>query len=100
MRELKNLIERAVLLHKGEGLVKPDDLPLEMRLGIGMDTIGPQGDDSVEGLNLDTVVRDAETRAIQRAFKAAGGSKQRTAELLGISPRTLRHKLAQYKMKL
>jgi len=100
VRELKNLVERAVLLHKGEGLVKPEDLPLEMRLGIGMDTMCPQGDDSVEALNLDSVVREAETRAIQRAYKAAGGSKQRTAELLGISPRTLRHKLAQYKMKL
>jgi len=35
-----------------------------------------------------------------RAYKAAKGSKQRTAELLGISPRTLRHKLAQYGLKL
>jgi len=43
---------------------------------------------------------EAEIRAIQRAYKAASGSKQRTAELLGISPRTLRHKLAQYKLKL
>jgi len=99
VRELKNLVERAVLLHKGEGLVKPEDLPLEMRLGIGMEMGCPQNGDG-DDLNLDIVVREAETRAMLRAYKAAGGSKQRTAELLGISPRTLRHKLAQYKMKL
>jgi two-component system response regulator AtoC len=71
-----------------------------VRLGIGLDTPCPQGDDSVEALNLGLVVREAETRAIQRAHKAASGSMQRTAELLGISPRTLRHKLAQFGLKL
>jgi two-component system, NtrC family, response regulator AtoC len=99
VRELKNLVERAVLLHKGDGPVLPEDLPLEMRLDMGA---GAAADDlgGAESLNLDAVVRQAETAAMLRAYRAAGGSKARTAELLGISPRTLRHKLAQYGLRL
>ena len=110
VRELKNLMERAALLHKTDGPVLPEDLPLEIRLECGHELPqhighahaplahldGPHDDD----LSLDTVVRRAETNAMMRAYKAANGSKQRAAELLGISPRTLRHKLAQYGLKL
>jgi two-component system response regulator AtoC len=99
VRELKNLVERAVLLHKGEGPVLPEDLPLEMRLDMAAAPGCPE-EAGVQCLNLDVVVRQAETAAMLRAYKAAGGSKARAAELLGISPRTLRHKLAQYGLKL
>jgi two-component system response regulator AtoC len=110
VRELKNLMERVALLHKSDDPVRPDDLPLEMRLELGHDLHGglhpalhPGGGHQHFGpdeLNLDLVVRRAETEAMIRAYKHAGGSKQRAAELLGISPRTLRHKLAQYSLKL
>ncbi|MDP2848213.1 MAG: sigma-54 dependent transcriptional regulator [Humidesulfovibrio sp.] len=110
VRELKNLMERVALLHKSDGPVMPGDLPLELRLEFGQNL--PLGLDQgnapstaqetahPDDLNLDVVVRRAETLAMMRAYKAAGGSKQRAAELLGISPRTLRHKLAQYGLKL
>jgi DNA-binding NtrC family response regulator len=38
--------------------------------------------------------------AIRRACKAASGSKAETARLLQLSPRTLRWKLAQLRLKL
>ena len=105
VRELKNLMERVALLHTTDAPVRSEDLPLEMRLELGHDahhishTVGHHAFDPEE-LNLDAVVRRAETQAMLLAYREAGGSKQRTAELLGISPRTLRHKLAQYALKL
>ena len=110
VRELKNLMERVALLHKGEAPVRAQDLPLEMRLELGEELppdlcreglagAGPGADDAA-GFNLEAVVRRAEIAAMIGAYKATGRSKQRTAELLGISPRTLRHKLAQYELKL
>jgi two-component system response regulator AtoC len=110
VRELKNLMERVALLHKDDGPVMPGDLPLELRLefdqdlppGLAQANAPSTAQEAAhpDDLNLDVVVRRAETLAMMRAYKAAGGSKQRAAELLGISPRTLRHKLAQYGLKL
>jgi len=95
VRELKNLIERLVLLHEG-GDITPADLPLEMEMEVAC-TPGSEGPAC---LSLDAAVKEAEIRAIRRAFKAATGSKAETARLLQISPRTLRWKLAQLRLKL
>jgi len=38
-------------------------------------------------------VADAERRLIERALEASNGNRTRAAELLGMSVRTLRHKL-------
>jgi len=95
VRELRNLIERLVLLHEG-GAITPADLPLEMEMEVGC----VPGGEGPANLSLDAAVKEAEIRAIRRAFKAAGGSKAETARLLDISPRTLRWKLAQLRLKL
>ncbi|GFK93742.1 Transcriptional regulatory protein ZraR [Fundidesulfovibrio magnetotacticus] len=95
-RELRNLIERLVLVNPGPA-VEPDDLPLEFHHGPAPHA---DNDDLPESLLLDDVVRDAETRAIHRAFRIANGDKTRTAQLLGISPRTLRHKVQQWGLVL
>ena len=42
----------------------------------------------------------AEVAAIVRGWAEAGGSKARLAEILAVSPRTLRYKLAEYDLKL
>ena len=95
VRELKNLVERLVLLSEG-GVILPRHLPLQME----MEAACVPEADAPDSLCLDAAVREAEIRAIHRAFRAAGGSKERTAQLLQISPRTLRHKLALYGLRL
>jgi two-component system response regulator AtoC len=95
IRELKNLMERLVLLNPGP-TISTDDLPLDMQLGAAC----PSDPDGPACLSLDAAVKEAEIRAIHRAFKQASGSKSRTADFLQISPRTLRHKLAQYGLRL
>ncbi len=94
VRELKNLVERLVLLSRG-GAIRASDLPLEMQMGAT--TEASPRDSACH--TLETAVREAEIRAILRAFKAAHGNKPEIARLLNISPRTLRLKVAQYDLK-
>jgi two-component system response regulator AtoC len=95
VRELRNLMERLVLL-SSESVIEPGHLPLEMRLAAGMPAV-----DCGQGvLTLEAAVRQAEVGAIVRAWAEAGGSKARLAEILAVSPRTLRYKLAEYELKL
>ncbi|BDV01416.1 sigma-54-dependent Fis family transcriptional regulator [Thermodesulfomicrobium sp. WS] len=96
VRELRNLMERLVLLSR-EARIDVSHLPLELRLGSVRPMVSavPAGD-----LRLETAVREAEIAAILRAWEAAGGSKARLAEILDVSPRTLRYKLAHYGLRL
>ena len=95
VRELRNLTERLVLLST-ESMIEPSHLPLEMRLATGL----PVTDYSQGVLTLAMAVQQAEVEAIVRAWAEAGGSKAKLAEILAISPRTLRYKLAEYELKL
>jgi two-component system response regulator AtoC len=96
VRELRNLIERLVLLST-DLTIDPSHLPLEMRLTSHLSSI-PSTDLSV--MTLEAAVRQAEVAAIIRAWQEAGGSKAKLAEILRISPRSLRYKLAEYELKL
>ena len=95
VRELRNLTERLVLLCS-EPIIEPGHLPLEMRLASGLPAV-----DCGQGvLTLEAAVRQAEVAAIVRAWAESGGSKAKLAEILAVSPRTLRYKLAEYELKL
>ncbi len=93
VRELENIIERAVVLSK-KGVITGADLPIPVRMamqGNRLSTGRPRG-----SLNdtLDTVERGL----ILDALKESGGVQTRAAELLGISERVLRYKLKKYKL--
>ena len=98
VRELRNLLERLVLLAT-DGEISAGSLPLEMRFspGGGHATTGAEDSDA-GGFLLDAALREAEIRAIVRALAHTGGHKGKAAEALGISPRSLRYKLAEYKL--
>jgi two-component system, response regulator FlrC len=55
----------------------------------GVDTRGESG--------LDRDLKDRERELILATLRVTGGNRKLTAERLGISPRTLRHKLQQFK---
>lgn len=94
-RELRNLIERLVLVSPG-GVIGPEDLPAELQPGAPSQVEDP----GPESMTLDAAVRDAEMKAIVRAFRHCRGNKTLTAQTLGISPRTLRYKISEYGMVL
>jgi two-component system NtrC family response regulator len=91
VRELENIIERAVVLAK-RGTITASDLPLHLQ---GADSADHLPVVSLKGqLNetLDTVERGL----ILDALKESNGIQTRAAARLGISERVLRYKLKKY----
>jgi DNA-binding NtrC family response regulator len=87
VRELENAIERAVLLVE-DSTIEAEDLFLE-----GQDQCGTRSVEVRDGLNL----RQMERRMIYAALDQHGGNRTHAAEVLGISVRTLRNKLNEYR---
>lgn len=96
VRELKNLVERLALLAP-EGQLGPELLPLELRAAAVSD--GCQSRECDENLSLERARRDAEVQVIIKAMRASAGNKGEAARLLGVSPRTLRYKFAEYGLR-
>ena len=92
VRELQNMLERAVVMARGP-LITREDLPPELQLGAEVTA------DSAEELPLPERVKQLEREAIAEALEQAGGVQSRAAELLGISERNLRYKLDKYGMR-
>jgi DNA-binding NtrC family response regulator len=86
VRELENLIERAVVLTRDE-VIALADLPLAVQEA-------PADPGAQPGLVA--AVEALERRMIRDALARSGGVQTRAAELLGISERMLRYKLKKY----
>jgi two-component system NtrC family response regulator len=89
VRELENLIERAVVLTRDDVIGK-SDLPLSIQ-GI------PESErEHPEQASLPAVIEGVERRMIREALDKAAGVQTHAAEMLGISERALRYKLNKY----
>jgi DNA-binding NtrC family response regulator len=98
VRELENLLERAVIL-AGAGPIQRSHLP-------GLDRApsprggGPGGRAAIPipegGLSLEEVEKDL----ILQALEKAGGNKTRAAQLLGLTRRTLYSRMERYGLSL
>ena len=89
VRELQNAVERAVVLSSG-GMLDANAFLLE---GVGP----PQTRGG--GLTPGTTVAEAERLLIFETLEHCNGNRTRASELLGISVRTLRNKLNEYKQE-
>jgi two-component system NtrC family response regulator len=94
VRELENIIERAVVLAKGETITTAD-IPLHLQSVESEEKICVAKRDGSLTDTLDTLERGI----IMDALKSAGGVQTRAAEKLGISERVLRYKLKKFKIK-
>ncbi|AYG07064.1 sigma-54-dependent Fis family transcriptional regulator [Pseudomonas fluorescens] len=98
VRELDNAIQRALILQQG-GLIQPQDFCLAVGAGSApMPSLAPAPQESAPaeaagGLGDD--LRRREFQMIIDTLRAERGRRKEAAERLGISPRTLRYKLAQ-----
>lgn len=89
VRELDNVIQRALILKQGSE-IQPQDIMLES--GSKELSLEAMLDDSGK---LHSDLRDRETEVILETLRGFKGSRKKTADKLGISPRTLRYKLAR-----
>jgi len=92
VRELGNLIQRALILQSGSRITS-EDLAFEDDI-YGSDGI-PAAPDSPPAETLVDGLRTIEEKIILETLKEQNGSRKSTAERLGISERTLRYKLAK-----
>ena len=90
VRELQNAIERAVVL-ASEPVLEPHHFQLTTGDLLG-DRAAPSASPAAG-----TTVADMERRLILDTLEHCGQNRTRAAELLGISVRTLRNKLKEYK---
>ena len=99
IRELENLMERAVALEESEhitALSLPENL--QPRPSAPGQTAGPV-ELPAAGVDLDNLVTDLERRLITQALSRTGGLKKEAARLLGISFRSLRYRLSKLNME-
>ena len=88
VRELENLIERAVLLCRGR-VIDVEDLPATVRPG-------HRSPGEPLPKDLPGVLADIERQAIQSALDRSGGVQTQAAQELGIGERVLRYKMKKY----
>ena len=89
IRELRNVIESAVVLSKGQ-YISVDDLPSQLRER-----------DEEDGIRvpLGIPMAEAEKIILRANLNAHQGNKSRTAEVLGIGRKTLHRKIHDYGME-
>jgi two-component system response regulator HydG len=88
IRELENVIERAVLLCRSE-YVSPKDLPSPFQ--------GEQiGEQPIISIPPGMTLEELEKEAILQTLEENGGNRTQTAQILGISRKTLQNKLKEY----
>jgi len=87
VRELENVLERALVLAQGTP-VEGFDVPAPIPAPAASTEAAP----AVPGASF----REIERHAILTTYEACGRSPRRTAEVLGLSPRTVHYRLREY----
>lgn len=109
IRELDNVIQRALVMMSGE-TIQLQDIFLDENLSslteseiteAGSETMDKTAENTtstgVDFSPASTDLKEREVQIILETLKANNGHRQKTAEALNISPRTLRYKLAKFK---
>jgi transcriptional regulator with PAS, ATPase and Fis domain len=91
VRELENSIESALALSESDTL-SLDDLPLRIRNAVTQS--------SENKLGNATIMEIHEYNEIIKALKANHGHREKTAQTLGMSRRTLQYKIKKYNILL
>ncbi len=90
IREMRNVLERALILARGQPAIGPEHLPPDLRGRAG----------SGERRHHAQSLADVERTYIERALRYHGGNRTRAAKELGISRATLINKIKVYGLDL
>ncbi|HEX5714563.1 MAG TPA: sigma-54 dependent transcriptional regulator [Thermoanaerobaculia bacterium] len=88
VRELKNVVHRAFIMADQE--ITPRSLPREVG--------GDSGFQRSLHFQVGSSIEDVEKRLIMATLEAHGGNKRKTADILGVSLKTLYNRLNQYRL--
>lgn len=92
VRELQNIVERAMILAPGDTITL-DSLPYDIRVAGTRPMDGPRQE---ETLSLKKATRELERTFITRALNRTGGNRSQAATLLEISYPSLLQKIKEY----
>jgi two-component system response regulator PilR (NtrC family) len=98
IRELENAIERCVVLSRDKKLCE-NGLPKHMCSSSENNTDSPMTLPE-DGLDLDAHLGGIEKAILLQALERCGGVRKRAAELLGITFRSIRYRLAKYGLEV
>ena len=94
VRELENIVERAVALSRGTE-IEVDALPpnvVDTRVSTAAPLI------SADGINLQNLLDDYERSLLSEALRLSGGVKKEAAKLVGVSFRSFRYRVEKLEM--
>jgi len=103
VREMENLVERAVLLSAGDELEPWDfwddvEMPAAAGAADGLVTAG-EGEALLDENGEMKSLKDVERQMILQALRKTDDNRTHAAKMLGISVRTLRNKLQEYRQQ-
>jgi DNA-binding NtrC family response regulator len=99
IRELRNAIERSLLSCRGD-TIEARDLPYAILRGTGTIQSADSCLDMMGSSDLDTWLESVERRAILQALEQSGGVQAQAARRLGISERSLWHRIKKLKIQV
>ena len=95
IRELENLLERSVALST-TNIILPDSLALSIHKRRWIEGVEDRRfdlDEVARGVSLDRILEEIERAYLKKALDCSTGNKNKAADLLGISFRSLRYRL-------
>ncbi len=95
VREFENAVERAVVMCKGRKITLAGSTTGGQQAVMSASAAAGASAETVAGL-VGRSIDDVERELILGTLESQGGNRTSTADILGISVRTLRNKLAQY----
>ena len=106
MRELKNVLERAVAVNMGrDPIIRKNHLPIYLLDTKGTQDFGREPGSGAEcggasadtgGVTLSEILANTEKAAIENALRATGNNRKKAAELLGIHRSGLYQKMSRH----
>ncbi len=109
VRELENVVQRALIMDSGKVIeaaalplgeapgLHPGSTPVAMEAVVPAVPPAPTSVDAIAGAGAPANMKDLERQHILEVLASVGGSRRKAVAILGISERTLRYKLNQYR---
>jgi len=98
VRELENLIERSVA-YSSTNIILPESLTLSLnnkrRWIEGVEDQRFDTEDVEQGVDLEEILTKIENAYLTKAMKISGGNKNKAADLLGLSLRSMRYRISK-----